>query len=191
MTRNASLFPSLTLSLALVASLALPAAADRREDRAALQDLSESACSLGQAVEDALSAIPGTVARARLKRSRKPGQEAIWFYKVVSFDDAAERQVQRFDAATCDAVDPVAPSVDMPTAIATALEELGGGFPVASRLRFPGLEPVYRIVALRPRAKMVVYVDGVTGEVLASRRWSRKLDQAQDVADEEAEDSSL
>jgi hypothetical protein len=191
MTRNASLFPSLTLPLALVASLALPAAADRREDRAALQDLSESACSLGQAVEDALSAIPGAVTRARLKRSRKPGQEAIWFYKVVSLDAADERQVQRFDAATCDAVDPVAPSVDMPTAIATALEELGGGFPVASRLRFPGLEPVYRIVALRPRAKMVVYVDGVTGEVLASRRWSRKLDQAQDVADEEAEDSSL
>jgi len=187
MTRNTSLF----LSLALAASLALPAAADRGEDRSALRDLSESACSLGQAVEDALSAVPGTVSRARLKRSRKPGEEPIWFYKVVGLDTDNERQVQRFDAETCDPVEPVEPTVDMPAAIATALDELGGGFPVASRLRFPGLEPVYRIVALLPRTKRVVYVDGVTGEVLGVRRWSRKYDEAQDAADEEAEDSSL
>lgn len=187
MTRNASL----CLCLALVATLALPAAADRRADREALTDLSESACSLGQAVEQALAAVPGSAAKARLKRSHKPGKAPIWFYKVVSFDLDDERQVQRFDAATCELVLPVLPSVDMPSAIATALDELGGGFPVVSRLRFPGLEPVYRIVALLPRAKMVVFVDGVTGEVLGTRRWSRKLDAAQDDAGEEADDSSL
>jgi hypothetical protein len=63
--------------------------------------------------------------------------------------------------------------------------------PVSSRLHFPGLEPVYRIVALLPRAKMVVYVDGVTGELLGARRWNRRLDEGPDAADEEAEDDSL
>jgi uncharacterized membrane protein YkoI len=187
MARPASLF----LSLALVSAFALPAAAARSQDKAVLQELDTSPCSLIDAVEKALAAVPGTVRKARLKRSHKPGKDPIWFYKVVLYDEAGERQVERFDARSCEAVEPVLPQVPMTEAIATALVEVGGGFPLASKLRFPGLEPVYRVVVLVPRTKWVVLVDGVSGEVLYVRKWNRRIDEAEDAGGVDAEDSSL
>jgi len=184
-------FASLSLCLALVAAFALPAAAGKREDRAVLAELENSSCTLTLAIENGLAAVPGTVAKARLKRSRKPGQEPIWFYKVVIVDEAMLRQVERFDALTCEAIAPLPPEIDMPAAITTALDELGSGYPVGSRLRFPGLEPVYKVTVLKPRGKSVVLVDGVTGEVLHVRKWHRRIDPAQDAAGEDEDDSSL
>lgn len=184
-------FASLSLCLALVVALALPAAADKRDDRTALAELKDSSCTLTLAVENGLAAVPGTVAKARLKRSRKPGQEPIWFYKVVIVDENELRQVERFDALTCEAILPVLPEIDMPTAITAALEKLGSGHAVGSRLRFPGLEPVYKVTVLQPRGKSVVLVDAVTGEVLHVRKWHRKIDPAQDADGEDEDDSSL
>lgn len=188
----------LFLAAILVCTIALPAAADRREDRDALLDLTDRACSLGLAVDEALATVPGHVVKARLKRSRKPGKSAIRFYRVVSRDTEiagpgifAAYRVQRFLARSCEPTSPVAPVIEMPEAIEAALAELGGGFLVSANLRFPGLEPVYRIVALRWRSagRRVVLIDGVTGEVLESRRWSRRLDAAEDVSDEDDEGS--
>jgi hypothetical protein len=187
MARPASLFGS----LALLAALAPPASAAKHGDQALLQELETSSCSLIAAVENGLEAVPGIVRKARLKRSHKPGKDPIWFYKVAIFDEAGDRQVERFDARTCEAVEPTLPEVAMPDAIATALVEVGGGFPVASKLRFPGLEPVYRVVVLLPRTKLVVLVDGVSGEVLHVRKWNRRIDEAEDAAGEDAIDSSL
>jgi uncharacterized membrane protein YkoI len=188
MARPASLF----LSFALVAAFALPASAAKSSgEDAALQALEASPCSLIEAVENGLAAVPGIVRKARLKHSHKPGEESIWFYKVVIFDSEGDRQVERFDAATCEAVALTLPTVPMPDAIATALVEVGGGFPVAGQLRFPGLEPVYRVVVLLPKTRMVVYVDGLSGEVLHVRKWNRRIDEAQDAAGEDDDDSSL
>ena len=179
------------LSLALVALSTLPANADKREDRTALLQLKDAACTLTLAVENGLAAVPGTVAKARLKRSRKPGQQPIWFYKVVIVDTAMLRQVERFDARTCEAIEPVLPEIDMPTAINAALEQLGSGHAVGSRLGFPGLEPVFKVTVLKPRGKSVVLVDAVTGEVLHVRKWNRRIDPAQDAGGEDEDDSSL
>jgi len=55
---------------------------------------------------------------------------------------------------------------------------VGGGF--------PGLEPVYRVVILLPRGLFVVFVDGVTGEVLGSRRWHRRHDVVRETGDAES-----
>lgn len=195
MIRIAFLF----LVASLVSAIAVPASADRREDRAALLDLTDRACSLGLAVDEALATAPGHVVKARLKRSQKPGKSAIRFYRVVSRDTEitgpgifAAYRVQRFLARSCDPISPVTPVIEMPEAIEAALAELGGGFLVSANLRFPGLEPVYRIVALRwgSAHRRVVLIDGVTGEVLESRRWSRRLDADQDASDEE-DDSSM
>ena len=73
----------------------------------------------------------------------------------------------------------------MTDAIGTALAEVGGGFPVAGKLRFPGLEPVYKVVILLPQGRFVVFVDGVSGEVLGSRRWHWRRDAAVEADDEE------
>ena len=135
--------------------------------------------------------VPGGVAKARLKVSHKPGGERVTFYKVVVFDEEGERNVLRFDARTCEGIEPTAPEISMLDAIGVALVEVGGGFPVAAKLRFPGLEPVYKVVILLPRTRMVVFVDGVSGEVLGSREWRRKHDGADEMADDESEDDSL
>jgi len=184
-------FPVLALGAVLGAALALPAVASPADDRDARQALTESSCSLSTAVELALGAVPGDATKARLKRSRKPGQEPVWFYKVVVFDESSERNALRFDARSCEALALTPPEIPLDDAIDTALLELGGGIPVAGRLHFPGLEPVYRVAVLGPRVRWVVLVDGVSGEVLAVRRWKRRLDEALDHAGEEAEDSSL
>ena len=135
--------------------------------------------------------MPGAVAKARLKVSRKPGGEPVTFYKVVVFDQARERNVLRFDAHTCEGIEPTPPEVSMLDAIGIALVELGAGIPVAGKLRFPGLEPVYKVVILLPRGRIVVFVDGVSGEVLGTRKWHRKHDAADDAEDDEAEDDPL
>ncbi len=175
----------------VVAGLALPASADQREDRATLAELSDSPCTLSQAIEEALAVVPGTVAKARLKVSHKPGGERVTFYKVVVFDEAEERNVLRYDARSCEAIEPTPPEISMLDAIGIALVEVGGGIPVAAKLRFPGLEPVYKVVILLPHGRMVVFVDGVSGEVLGVRRWHRKHDGADELGDDESEDDSL
>jgi hypothetical protein len=76
-------------------------------------------------------------------------------------------------------------------AIGVALTELGGGFTLAAKLRFPGLEPVDKVVIQLPRGRFVVLVDGVSGEVLGSRKWHPKLDGAEDAEEGESEDDSL
>jgi uncharacterized membrane protein YkoI len=177
------------IALLVTAGLALPASADQLEDRATLTELADSPCTLSQAIEEALLVVPGTVAKARLKSSRKPGGDRVNFYKVAVFDDAKHRNVLRFAARTCEPVEPTPPEVSMTDAIGTALAEVGGGFPVAGKLRFPGLEPVYKVVILLPHGRFVVFVDGVTGEVLGSRRWHWSRDAAGAAHDEE--DDSL
>ena len=178
-----------TLCLLATAAIALPASAGRRADRALLAELADSPCSLTQAIENALAVVPGTVAKARLKSSHKPGGDPVTFYKVVIYDEAKDRHVQRFDARTCQAIEPTPPEISMTDAIGAALLYVGGGFPVAAKLRFPGLEPVYKVVILLPRGRIVVFVDGVSGEVLGSRRWHWSRDAATEADD--AEDDSL
>jgi len=187
-------FALLILAVTIVTTIAMPAAAGRHRGRDALLDLVGSSCGLAQAVDEALAAAPGRVLAARLKSSQKPGKDAIQFYRVVSRDAEVPsadlptaRRVQRFDARSCEAISPVPPVVDMPDAIEAALAELGGGFLVNAHLRFPGLEPVYRVVALRPGShrKRVVLIDGVSGEVLVSRPWIRRLDEAEDASDDD------
>ena len=179
------------LCLAVMASFALPASAGRREDRAILAELADSPCTLSQAIEEALTRVPGTVAKARLKVSHKPGGEPVTFYKVVVFDESGDRNVLRFDARTCEGIEPTPPEISMLDAIGIALVEVGAGIPVAAKLRFPGLEPVYKVVILLPRGRIVVFVDGVSGEVLGVRRWHRKHDGADETGDGESEDDSL
>lgn len=179
------------LCVVVVAGLALPASADRREDRAMLAELADCPCTLSLAIEEALAVVPGTVAKARLKVSKKPGGDPVTFYKVVVFDEAEDRNVLRFDARTCEGIEPTPPEISMHDAIGVALAELGGGFPVAGKLRFPGLEPVYKVVILLPHGRFVVFVDGVSGEVLGARKWHPKRDGADDAEDGESEDDSL
>jgi hypothetical protein len=179
------------LCLVVTASFALPASAGRSEDRAILAELADCPCTLSLAIEEALAVVPGTVAKARLKVSHKPGGEPVTFYKVVVFDETADRNVLRFDARTCEGIEPTLPEISMLDAIGIALVEVGGGIPVAAKLRFPGLEPVYKVVILLPRGRMVVFVDGVSGQVLGTRKWHRKRDGADDAKDAESEDDSL
>jgi hypothetical protein len=174
-----------------MAGLALPAWAGWREDRAMLEVLADSPCTLSQAIEEALAVVPGTVAKARLKASHKPGGDPVTFYKVVVFDEAQNRNVLRFDARTCEGIEPTPPEISMLDAVGTALAEIGGGFPVAARLRFPGLEPVYKVVILLRHLRFVVFVDGVNGEVLGSRRWHPRYDASDQAGDGESEDDSL
>jgi hypothetical protein len=179
------------LTLSVVAGLALPASAGRREDRAILAELTDCPCTLSQVIDQALAVVPGAVAKARLKVSRTPGGEPVTFYKVVVFDDLQERNVLRFDARTCERIEPTPPGISMLDAIDVALAEVGGGIPVLAKLRFPGLEPVYKVVILRPRGRVVVYVDGVSGDVLGWRRWHRKRDATDEMENSESEDDSL
>ena len=179
------------LCLAVVASFALPASANRRDDRAILAELADCPCTLSQAIEEALALVPGTVAKARLKVSHKPGGDPVTFYKVVVFDEAGDRNVLRFDARTCEGIEPTPPEISMLDAIGIALVEVGAGIPVVGKLRFPGLEPVYKVVILLPRGRFVVFVDGVSGEVLGSRKWQAKRDGADDAEEGDSEDDSL
>ena len=179
------------LCLAVVASFALPASADRREDSAILAELADCPCTLSQTIEEALALVPGTVAKARLKVSHKPGGDPVTFYKVVVFDEAGDRNVLRFDAHTCEGIEPTPPEISMVDAIGIALAEVGAGIPVVGKLRFPGLEPVYKVVILLPRGRFVVFVDGVSGEVLGSRKWHAKHDGADGAEEGETEDDSL
>mgnify|MGYP001826917461 CR=1 FL=1 len=179
------------LSMVVVAGLALPASAGRRGGGDALTELADCPCTLSLAIQEALAVVPGTVAKARLKVSQKPGGDPVTFYKVVVFDGAADRKVLRFDARTCEGIELIPPEISMLDAIGVALAEMGGGFTLAAKLRFPGHEPVYRVVIQLPHGRFIVLVDGVSGEVLGSRRWHRKLDEAEDAEDDESEDDSL
>ena len=183
--------PVFLVAAALAAPFCLPAAATPSEDRQTRLELADAPCSLTEAVTDALAATPGTVSRARLVRSRKPGEEPVWFHKVVIFDEASERHALRFDARSCEPLELAPPTLGMDEAIETALLALGGGLPVAGRLRFPGLEPVYRVVILGPHRRWVALVDGISGEVLALRPWKRRVDEALDRAGDADEDASL
>jgi uncharacterized membrane protein YkoI len=180
-----------TLCSIVAAVLALPASAGKREDRNTLAELADCPCTLSQAIEEALALVPGTVAKARLKVSRKPGGEPVTFYKVVVFDQARERNVLRFDAHTCEGIEPSPPEISMLDAINVALAEVGQGMAASAKLRFPGLEPVYKVVVLYRRGRHVVFVDGASGEVLGSRRWHWKYDAADETGDGESEDDSL
>ncbi len=171
-----------------VVALAAPAAwaGPVADDREAGSVLEEAECSLSQAVEMAEADVPGTTKRARLKRGRPPGGDALWFYKVVVFDDDRARHVRRYEARSCDEVFPTAPEIAMTDAIATAHEVVDGGISLGARLRFPGLVPVYDVILTKRYRRWVVRIDGVSGEVLAARRWHPRHD-AQLDEDEDGE----
>lgn len=161
--------PKLALALAGILAASVTAAlADPAEDRA-IQETLTPACTLPQAIEQALATSPGPVRSARLIVSRTPDGERVWLFRVVVGGDADEKSVQRFDARTCAPLEVTPPAITALEAIAAA-QAVAPGIALAAALRFPGLEPVYHVVLLVPQGRRLrVVVDGLSGEVLRVR----------------------